>query len=89
MVGQGIRVSHLLCMAVMAGASVASRALWPSRKDGVAYRPGLAEQASRGHGRAIEGIEDRNGMIKGSLNFLELKKGLSFLSGPYKEFTHR
>jgi len=74
-------------MAVMAGASVASRALWPCRKDGVAYHPGLSKQASRGHYRAIEGIEDKNRVKEGSLNFSRPKKGLLFLLGPYKEFT--
>ncbi|RLM68910.1 hypothetical protein C2845_PM17G03780 [Panicum miliaceum] len=67
-VGRGVR--HLLCRAVMAGAP---RALWPCRKDGVAYRPVLTEQASRGHdrtgralGRAIEVIEDKNRAKEGS-----------------------
>ncbi|PUZ57222.1 hypothetical protein GQ55_5G411800 [Panicum hallii var. hallii] len=34
-------VRHLLCRVVMAGAAVAPKALWPRRKDGVSYRPGL------------------------------------------------
>ncbi|KAF8724256.1 hypothetical protein HU200_021283 [Digitaria exilis] len=34
-------VRHLVCRMVMAGAAVAPKALWPRRKDGVAYRPGL------------------------------------------------
>ena len=35
-------VRHLLCRAVMmGGAAVAPKALWPRRKDGVSYRPGL------------------------------------------------
>lgn len=34
-------VRHLLCRVVMAGAAVTPKALWPRRKDGVPYRPGL------------------------------------------------
>ena len=35
-------VRHLLCRAVvMTGAAMAPKALWPRRKDGVSYRPGL------------------------------------------------
>jgi hypothetical protein len=66
-------------MAVMAGASAASRALWPCRKDGMAYHPGLLEQASKGHDKAIEGIDDKNRIKEGNLNFSGPKKGLLFL----------
>ena len=53
------QIRHLL-WALMAGEAAASRNPWPCRKYGVAYHPGLTEQASGGHGRAIEGAEDKN-----------------------------
>ncbi|CAD6231868.1 unnamed protein product [Miscanthus lutarioriparius] len=39
--GKGRGVRHLLCRVLMASAAAAPKALWPRRKDGVSYRPGL------------------------------------------------